>query len=67
LRSFLLRSWIRFFLLTATTAGTLFGSPTAWSVEVLPAELSSHQRLLAGVSVEFRHSLPEKVTASVRI
>jgi hypothetical protein len=64
--SWFLRVWLCLWLLAATTAGALCASPIAWSVEVLPAELSSHQRLLAGVSVEFRHPVSEKVTASVR-
>ncbi len=59
-------SRLRLLLLAAAAAGALDASPIAWSVEVLPAELSSHQRLLGGVSVEFRHPVSEKVTASVR-
>jgi hypothetical protein len=53
-------------LLAATAAGALCASPITWSIELLPAELSGHQRLLAGVSVEFRHAVSEKVSASVR-
>lgn len=64
--SFLLRVWLRFGVVAAVTAGALCASPIAWSVEVVPAELSGHQRLLAGVSIEFRHPVSEKVTASVR-
>src|ERR1700743_970010 len=53
-------------LLAATAAGGLDASPIAWSVEVLPAELSRPPRLLGGVNVEFRPPGAEKVTASVR-
>jgi hypothetical protein len=53
-------------LLAASAAGALDASPIGWSVEILPAELSGHQRLLAGVSVQFRHPVSEKVISSVR-
>lgn len=54
-------------LLVATAASALDASPIAWSVDIVPAELSGHQRLLAGVSVAFRHPLSEKVSPVVRL